>query len=168
MCPGVTFGLLTILWRFFNLHLSLLVGRYVPTKIIRVRNKDKPWFDDLCRRAFDIKQEAHLRWTRDRSRVNWEEFVRCQFRGNETYSEAKHQFSVRNIDFLMNVQSISGGPLLSPLCSARVRHCLPWSVRVVDWCVSRLERLICCQIILTASSPGSLLICWSLAIHLLV
>ena len=50
-----------------NEHLSLLVGRYVPTKIIRVRNKDKPWFDDLCRRAFDLKQEAHLRWTRDNS-----------------------------------------------------------------------------------------------------
>ena len=26
-------------------------------------------------------------------------------RANETYSEAKHQFSVRNIDVLMNVQS---------------------------------------------------------------
>ena len=54
-----------------NEHLSLLVGRYVPTKIIRVRNTDKLWFDDLCRGAFDLKQEAHLRWTRDRSRVNW-------------------------------------------------------------------------------------------------
>ena len=32
----------------FNGHLSLLVGRYVPTKVIRVRNKDKPWFDDQC------------------------------------------------------------------------------------------------------------------------
>ena len=27
-------------------HLSLLVGRYVPTKVTRVRDKDKPWFDD--------------------------------------------------------------------------------------------------------------------------
>ena len=51
-------------------HLSLLVGRYVPTKIILVRNKDKPWFNDLCSRAFDLKQEAHLRWPRDCSRVN--------------------------------------------------------------------------------------------------
>ena len=74
-----------------NEHLSLLVGRYVPTKIIRVRNKDKPWFDDQCRLSFDLKQEAHLRWPRDRSRVNWEEFIRCQVRANETYSEAKHQ-----------------------------------------------------------------------------
>ena len=32
-----------------NKHLSLLIGRYVPTKVIRVRNKDKPWFDDQCR-----------------------------------------------------------------------------------------------------------------------
>ena len=88
-----------------NEHLSLLVGRYEPTKIIRARNKDKAWFDNQCRRASDLKQEAHLRWTRDHSRVNWEEFVRCQVRANETYSEAKDQFSVRNIDVPMNVQS---------------------------------------------------------------
>ena len=43
-----------------NEHLLLLVGRFVPSKIIRVRNKDKPWFDDQCRHAFDLKQEAHF------------------------------------------------------------------------------------------------------------
>ena len=57
------------------------------------------------RNAFGLKQEANLRWTRDRSRVNWEEFVRYQVRANETYSEAKSQFSDRNRDVLMNVQS---------------------------------------------------------------
>ena len=67
-----------------NEHLPLLVGCYVPTKVIRVRNKDKPWFDDQCRHAFGFKQEAYLRWTRDRSRVNWKEFVCCQVRANET------------------------------------------------------------------------------------
>ena len=88
-----------------NEHLSLLVGRYVPTKVIRVCNKDKPWFYDQCRHAFGLKQEAHLRWTRDCSLANWEEFVRCQVRANETYSEAKRQFSDRNRYVLMNVQS---------------------------------------------------------------
>ena len=83
----------------------LLVGRFVPTKIIRLRNKDKPWFDDQCRYAFGLKQEAHLRWTRDRYRVNWEEFVHYQVRANETYSETKRQFSARNRDVLMNAQS---------------------------------------------------------------
>ena len=71
-----------------------------------MRNKDKPWFDDQCRRAFDLKQEALLRWTLDRSRFNWEEFVRCQVRANETCSEAKRQFSDRNRDVLMNVPSL--------------------------------------------------------------
>ena len=55
--------------------------------------------------AFGLKQEAHLRWTCDRSRVNWEEFVRCQIRANETYSQAIWQFSDRNRAVLMNVQS---------------------------------------------------------------
>ena len=31
-----------------NVHLSLLVERFVPTMVIRVRNKDKPWFYDDC------------------------------------------------------------------------------------------------------------------------
>ena len=57
------------------MHLSLLVERFVPTKVIGVRNKDKLWFNDDCRLAFDIKQLAHLRWTRDRFRDNWDEFV---------------------------------------------------------------------------------------------
>ena len=46
---------------WLNVHLSLLVERFVPTKVIRVRNKDKPWLNDDCRLAIDIKQGAHLR-----------------------------------------------------------------------------------------------------------
>ena len=87
-----------------NEHLLLLVGHFVPTKVIHVRNKDKPWFHDQCRHALSLKQEAHLRWTRNRYRVNWEEFVHCQVRANETYSEAKRQFSARNRDVLVNAQ----------------------------------------------------------------
>ena len=49
---------------------------------------------------------------------------------------------------------IRDGRLVSLRCSARIRHCLVLLVRVVDWCVSLLVRLICCWIILTANSPG--------------
>ena len=56
--------------------------------------KGKPFFDDQCMLAFDLRQEAHLRWIRDRSRVNWNQFVCCQVRTSETYSEAKGQFVV--------------------------------------------------------------------------
>ena len=65
-----------------------MVGRYVPTKVIRVHNKNTPLFDDQCRRALGLKKEAHLRWTSDRSFVNWEKFFRCQVRAYVTYSEA--------------------------------------------------------------------------------
>ena len=61
ICPGVTFGFADNPAEIFNEHLSLLVGRYVPTKVIHVRNKDQPWFDDQCRHAFGLKEEAHLR-----------------------------------------------------------------------------------------------------------
>ena len=64
-----------------------------------------PWFDDQCRHASSLKQEAPLFWTRGRSRVNWEEFVCCQVRANETYSVAKRQFSASNRNVLMNAQS---------------------------------------------------------------
>ena len=70
-----------------------------------MHHKDKPWFDDQCIHAFGLKQEDHLGWTRDQSQVNWEEFVRCQARANETYLEAKHQCNERNRTVLMNVQS---------------------------------------------------------------
>ena len=38
------------------------------------------------------------------TRVNWEEFVSCQVR-NETYLKVKRQFSDKNRDVLLNVQS---------------------------------------------------------------
>ena len=63
-----------------NVHLSLLVERVIPTKVIRERIKDKLWFNGDCRRAFYLKKEAHLQWIRDRSPVNWDEFVHYQRR----------------------------------------------------------------------------------------
>ena len=57
---GEASGVLTILAvQVLNEHLSLLVERFVPTKVIRVRNNDKPWFNDY-RRAFDLRQKGHL------------------------------------------------------------------------------------------------------------
>ena len=86
------------------MHLSLLVECFVPTKMIRVRNNDKPWFNVDCRRAFDLKQKARLLCTRDRSRVNWDEVVHYQRMVNAVYAEAMRQFSVRSRDVLMNAQ----------------------------------------------------------------
>ena len=57
---------------------------FVPTKeVVCMYNKDKPWLDDQCRHVYNFKQEGQLRWTSDRSRVNWEEFGECQVGANE-------------------------------------------------------------------------------------
>ena len=39
-----------------NDYLLLLVGRFVPAKVIHKRNKDKHLFDDQCRHVFGLKQ----------------------------------------------------------------------------------------------------------------
>ena len=56
-----------------NEHLSLLVGRIVLTRssefITTISLGCRPDFG--FRFVFNPKWEAHLRWTRDRSRVNW-------------------------------------------------------------------------------------------------
>ena len=92
-------------------------------------------------------------------------------KANETYSEAKRQFSDRNSDVLLNIQSphkwwytlksavFCPSLSLPPLVSEGGGLVLE-SVGYV--------RLICCRTILTASSPGRLLICRTLVIHLLV
>ena len=85
-------------------------------------------------------------------------------RANETYSEAKRQFSDRNMDVLMNVQSPH--KWWSTLKSAVFGSSL-----ALPPLVSEGGGLMCESIgkaDLTASSPGRLLICRSLAIHLLV
>ena len=150
-----------------NEHLFLLVGRFVPTKVIRVCNRDKVSFDDQCSHAFRLKQEAHLPWTLGHSRVNWEEFVRCQVRANENYSEAKRQFSARNRDVLMNAQFPH--KWWSTLTSAvfGLSSSLPPLVGggggLVCESVGKADLL---SDHFYGSSPGSLLICHSLAICL--
>ena len=86
---------------------QLLIGHVIVALhvvVSDVHHKDKPWINDDSRLAFDIKQEVHLRWTRDRSRDNWDEFVHYQRRAKAVYAEAMRQFNVRSRDVLMNAK----------------------------------------------------------------
>ena len=66
-------------------------------------------FSDIVPNNITIINKKNLKGQKStlnlKSPLNWEEFVCCQVRANKTYSEAKHQFSNRNKDALMNVQS---------------------------------------------------------------
>ena len=55
-----------------------------PTYVINVRIKNKHWFDDQYRHAFWSEAGGSSSVDRDRSRENWEEFIRCQVRANVT------------------------------------------------------------------------------------
>ena len=96
-----------------------------------------------------------LSGTRELSRVNWEEFICCQVRLGRVCSLSSGQRNRRpSVSFVsetgmslsMPCPIISGGPLLSQLCSALARHCIRLLVVVVDWCASLLVRLIFCLI----------------------
>ena len=118
-------------------------------------------FNGECRCAFNLKLEAHLRYTRDRSRCHWDEFVHCQRRANEDYAEAMSQFNVRSRVVLMNTQchhkwwstlklamfGSSSDSSVPPLIGAG---------GVLVWSVSLSGRPKCCRPILMESSPGTL------------
>ena len=142
-----------------NAQLSLLVECFVLTKVIRVRNKDEPWFNDDCRLAFDIKQGAHLRWTCDCSRVYWDELSITRG-GPRLYmprlcvslvSEARMFWWTPSVP-------ISGGRPWSLLYSAQVRIHLFLLLlgQVVVWSVSWSGRQICCRLILMETSRSAI------------
>ena len=52
-----------------------IVRSHVPSQVIIVRSQDKPWFDDSCRRAYQLKQEAYNRWRRSTLKHDFQMFV---------------------------------------------------------------------------------------------
>ena len=154
ICPGITFGLLTILWRFWkSIFPCWLDVMYQPRSSVYV-----------TRISLGLMIYADVLSTSSRRLIFGGpvsvlgligKSVHCQVRANETYSDTKHQFIVRNIDVLMNIQS--------------PHKCWSTLKSAVFGSSSSLPPL---EVVTTTSpggrSTGSLLICWSLAICLLV
>ena len=72
---------------------SDIVRSHEPSRVITVRSEDKPWFDDSCRRAYLLKQEAYNRWRRSSLEHDFQMFVELRKRANETYAvpEQEHR-----------------------------------------------------------------------------
>lgn len=82
-----------------NNHLSEIIKRRVPTKLIRSRIKDKAWFNDNCRRAYNDKQAAYKLWRRDGTQLYWENYVRLRAVARNVYatSEAEYKNHLKDI-----------------------------------------------------------------------
>ena len=75
-----------------------VIGRYVPTTVLRSRSGDKQWFDASCWRAYDAKQTAYCAWCRARNAEHWGQFVLARAEAQRIYGAARqsHNECTRN------------------------------------------------------------------------
>ena len=52
-----------------------IIARRIPSRVIKFHNKDKAWFNEVCKRANLAKQEAYQLWRRNRSDITWNNHV---------------------------------------------------------------------------------------------
>ena len=76
-----------------NGMLISILGRHVPRKVIKIRTSDQPWFDESCRLAYHNKQTKFKIWRRNRSRVNFENFVEARREANRVYHAAEKKYN---------------------------------------------------------------------------
>ena len=75
-----------------NSVLINIINRRIPTKVIMSKFKDKVWFDDDCRRAYNDKQTAYKLWAQNRSTLCWDNFVRVRSEANIVYAAAEADY----------------------------------------------------------------------------
>ena len=76
-----------------NEDLMQLCERHIPKKTIKFREKDKPWFNIQCRRAFHEKQTAFSVWRRHRTQENYEIFKNARQQATRTYAAAERAYN---------------------------------------------------------------------------
>ncbi|KAK3894304.1 hypothetical protein Pcinc_001927 [Petrolisthes cinctipes] len=76
-----------------NNSLLEILNRRVPSKLIKSRIKDKAWFDDDCKRAFNNKQAAYHRWRRGRNQLLWDDYIHLRSVAQRVYSNAERDYN---------------------------------------------------------------------------
>ena len=77
-----------------NLVLDVIT-KFIPSRVIKVRSRDKPWFDESCRRAFDAKQTAYRAWCRVRSPLLWNAYVVARDEAGAIFSRSEDDYKYR-------------------------------------------------------------------------
>ena len=76
-----------------NNTLGSIIDRRVPTKIIRSRPSDKAWFNVDCINALNEKQSAYRLWTRNKSRLLWDNYVQHRRHAESVYNVARNEYN---------------------------------------------------------------------------
>ena len=84
----------------FNSKVKDIIDRFVPSRVIKTRKHDKPWFNIDFRRALNDKQAVYRLLTRNRSDICWDNDVFHRNTTNNVYSRAKRGFNLHLRDKL--------------------------------------------------------------------
>ena len=86
-------------------YVSGIVRSHVPSRVITVRSRDKPWFDDSCRRAYQLKQEAYKRWRRSQLHQDYQTFVNLRRHAMVIYDVAERDHRARARETLLSTDN---------------------------------------------------------------
>ena len=75
--------------------ISEVVGRYVPTTVLRSKSGDNQWFDASCWRALDAKQTTYHAWCRACNAEHWGQFVFALAVAQRVYGAARESHNER-------------------------------------------------------------------------
>ena len=73
---------------------SHIITRFVPSKVIKFRSRDRPWFNAECRTAYHRKQTAFHRWSRRRTPEHWELYREARNLATITFNRAESNYNL--------------------------------------------------------------------------
>ena len=73
--------------------LTNIIGERIPTRILKFRTKDKAWFNDDCRNAYNEKQSAFHLWSNNKSDLCWRNFTRLRAEAQTIYDAAEREYN---------------------------------------------------------------------------
>ena len=88
-----------------NVALLDIISRRIPSKVIKNKINDKPWFNEECQQAFIDKQSAYRLWTHNRSDFCWNNYKFYQTLANDIYERARADYNSHLTDVLSSTTS---------------------------------------------------------------
>ena len=76
-----------------NDHFNTIIERRIPSKLLRFRLKDKPWFNADCKLAYQSKQEAYHLWRNNRCDFLWQNFTELRRQAQDIYMRAERAYN---------------------------------------------------------------------------
>ena len=73
--------------------LSSIIERIIPSKILKFRVNDKPWFNAECKLAYHEKHEAYHLWRSNHSEFLWQNFTEFRSQAQNVYEWADRAYN---------------------------------------------------------------------------